>query len=162
MLEHAIHQIKPYLFQIGNFQLRYYGLMYVIGFVIFAIWMRKQIKDKTVDLTKEQFDSLFSWLILALLIGARLGYVLFYNPLYYLQHPLQIIWPFQDGRLVGFSGMSFHGGLIGCILGGWIWTRKNKKDFFEVGGHVVTMAPLGLFFGRIGNFLNGELWGRVT
>lgn len=162
MLDHYIHHIQPYLFQIGNFQLRYYGLMYVVGFVLFAFWMRRQIKRKTVDLTNDEFDSLFTWLIVALLIGARLGYVLFYNFGYYLQHSVEIIWPFQGGKLVGFSGMSFHGGLLGCVLGGWLWTRKNKKDFFAVGGHVVTIAPLGLFFGRLGNFLNGELWGRIS
>lgn len=162
MLEHAIHQIRPFLFQIGNFQLRYYGLMYVLGFVFFALWMRKLIRGKKIDLNNEEFDSLFTWLIISLLIGARFGYILFYNFGYYLQHPLEMIWPFRDGKLVGFSGMSFHGGLIGCIAGGWIWTRKYKKDFFAIGGHVVTMAPLGLFFGRIGNFLNGELWGRVS
>ena len=162
MLEHSIHQIQPYLFQIGNFQLRYYGLMYVLGFVIFLIFMRRQIKLNKVDLTNQEFDSLFSWLIIALLIGARLGYVLFYNFGYYIQYPLEIIWPFRDGKLVGFSGMSFHGGLLGCIIGGWFWTRKNKKSFFDIGGHVVTVAPLGLFFGRLGNFLNGELWGRIS
>ncbi len=162
MLEHSIHQIQPYLFQIGNFQLRYYGLMYVLGFVIFLIFMRRQIKLNKVDLTNQEFDSLFSWLIIALLIGARLGYVLFYNFGHYIQYPLEIIWPFRDGKLVGFSGMSFHGGLLGCIIGGWFWTRKNKKSFFDIGGHVVTVAPLGLFFGRLGNFLNGELWGRVS
>ncbi|MFA5436391.1 MAG: prolipoprotein diacylglyceryl transferase family protein, partial [Candidatus Neomarinimicrobiota bacterium] len=141
MLEHAIHQIRPFLFQIGNFQLRYYGLMYVLGFVFFALWMRKLIREKKIDLNNEEFDSLFTWLIISLLIGARFGYVLFYNFGYYLQHPLEMIWPFRDGKLVGFSGMSFHGGLIGCIAGGWIWTRKYKKDFFAIGGHVVTMAP---------------------
>lgn len=162
MLEHSIHHIQPYLLQIGNFQLRYYGLMYVLGFVFFLIFMRRQIKQNKVDLTNTEFDSLFSWLIIALLIGGRLGYVLFYNFGHYLQHPLEIIWPFRDGKLVGFSGMSFHGGLLGCILGGWFWTRKYKKNFFDIGGKVVTVAPLGLFFGRLGNFLNGELWGRVS
>ena len=162
MLEHTIHQIPPYIFQIGSFQLRYYGLMYVLGFVFFLVFMRRQIKRNKVDLTNQEFDSLFSWLIIALLIGGRLGYVLFYNFGYYLDHPIEIIWPFRDGKLVGFSGMSFHGGLLGCIVGGWFWTRKNKKNFFEIGGHVVTVAPLGLLFGRLGNFLNGELWGRVT
>ena len=162
MLEHSIHHIQPYLFEIGNFQLRYYGLMYVVGFVIFLIFMRRQIKQNKVDLTNNEFDSLFSWLIIALLIGARLGYVLFYNLEHYIDYPLQIIWPFMDGKLVGFSGMSFHGGLLGCIVGGWIWTRKYKKNFLRIGGYVVTVAPLGLFFGRLGNFLNGELWGRVS
>ncbi|MEA2077220.1 MAG: prolipoprotein diacylglyceryl transferase [Candidatus Marinimicrobia bacterium] len=162
MLDHAIHHIQPYLFEIGNFQLRYYGLMYVLGFVFFMIFMRRQIKKKTVDLTSHEFDSLFSWLIIALLIGARFGYVFFYNFGFYLEHPLQIIWPFMDGKLVGFSGMSFHGGLLGCIIGGWIWSRKYKKSFLDIGGYVVVVAPLGLFFGRLGNFLNGELWGRVS
>ncbi len=162
MLEHSIHQIQPYLFEIGNFQLRYYGLMYVLGFVFFMIFMRRQIKLKIVDLTNHEFDSLFSWLIIALLIGARFGYVLFYNFGFYLENPLQIIWPFMDGKLVGFSGMSFHGGLLGCIIGGWFWTRKYKKSFLDLGGYVVIVAPLGLFFGRLGNFLNGELWGRVS
>ena len=162
MLEHSIHHIQPYLFQIGNFQLRYYGLMYVVGFVFFLIFMRRQIKQNKVDLTNSEFDSLFSWLIIALLIGARLGYVLFYNLGHYIEYPLQIIWPFMDGKLVGFSGMSFHGGLLGCIVGGWIWTRKYKKNFLHIGGYVATVAPLGLLFGRLGNFLNGELWGRVS
>lgn len=162
MLEHSIHHIQPYLFEIGNFQLRYYGLMYVLGFVFFLIFMRRQIKLKTVDLNNHEFDSLFSWLIIALLIGARFGYVLFYNFGFYLEHPLQIIWPFQGGQLVGFSGMSFHGGLLGCIIGGWFWARKYKKSFLDIGGYVVVAAPLGLFFGRLGNFLNGELWGRVS
>ncbi len=162
MLEHSIHHIQPYLFQIGNFQLRYYGLMYVVGFVFFMIFMRRQIKQNKVDLTNNEFDSLFSWLIIALLIGARLGYVLFYNLGHYIEYPLQIIWPFMDGKLVGFSGMSFHGGLLGCIVGGWIWTRKYKKNFLHIGGYVTTVAPLGLLFGRLGNFLNGELWGRVS
>ncbi len=155
MLEHSIHHIQPYLFQIGNFQLRYYGLMYVVGFVFFMIFMRRQIKQNKVDLTNNEFDSLFSWLIIALLIGARLGYVLFYNLGHYIEYPLQIIWPFMDGKLVGFSGMSFHGGLLGCIVGGWIWTRKYKKNFLHIGGYVTTVAPLGLLFGRLGNFLNG-------
>jgi phosphatidylglycerol:prolipoprotein diacylglycerol transferase len=162
MLEHSIHQIQPYLLEIGNFQLRYYGLMYVLGFVFFMIFMRSQIKQNKIDLNNEEFDSLFSWLIISLLIGARLGYVIFYNPAHYIDFPLEIIWPFRDGKLVGFSGMSFHGGLLGCIVGGWIWTRKYKKNFFEIGGNVVVVAPLGLFFGRLGNFLNGELWGRVS
>ena len=162
MLEHSIHHIQPYIFEIANFQLRYYGLMYVLGFVFFLVFMRREIKLKKIDLTNEEFDSLFSWLIIALLIGARLGYVIFYNPGYYIDHPIEIIWPFRDGKLVGFSGMSFHGGLLGCILAGVIWCRKFKKSFFEIGGKVVVVAPLGLLFGRLGNFLNGELWGRVT
>lgn len=162
MFEHSIHHIQPYLFQIGTFQLRYYGLMYVVGFVFFLLFMRREIKLKKINLSSEEFDSLFSWLIIALLIGARLGYVIFYNPNYYIAHPLEIIWPFRDGKLVGFSGMSFHGGLLGCIIAGLIWTKKFKKNFFDIGGKVVTVAPLGLFFGRLGNFLNGELWGRVS
>lgn len=162
MLEHSIHQIQPYLFQIGNFQLRYYGLMYVLGFIFFLVFMRREIKLKKLDLTNEEFDSLFSWLIIALLIGARLGYVIFYNPGYYISHPLEVFWPFRDGKLVGFSGMSFHGGLVGCIIAGIIWAKKFKKDFFDLAGKVVVVAPLGLFFGRLGNFLNGELWGRVS
>lgn len=162
MTDHAIHHIQPYLFSIGNFQLRYYGMMYVIGFIMFLVWMRKQIKDKTLDITSEDLDSLFTWSIIALLLGARLGYVLFYNLSYYLQNPIRILWPFMDGKLVGISGMSFHGGLIGVIAGLAIWSAKYKKPFFEISGQMATIAPLALFFGRFGNFLNGELWGRVS
>jgi phosphatidylglycerol:prolipoprotein diacylglycerol transferase len=129
--------------------------MYLIGFASSYFLVRYQIKKKSLNLSKSFVDSLYSYLILGLLIGARLGYVIFYNISYYIQHPLEIfsIW---------YGGMSFHGGLIGSIMAGIIVCRKFKIDFWQIADIVVVTAPIGLGLGRLGNFINGELYGRVT
>jgi len=104
-------------------------------------------------------------MILGLIVGARLGYVLFYNFSYYLHHPLEVILPFEFSggiRFTGITGMSYHGGLIGVVVATVIFVRKNRLDFFNMADLIVPCIPLGYTFGRLGNFINGELFGRVT
>ncbi|MDD5582041.1 MAG: prolipoprotein diacylglyceryl transferase [Candidatus Marinimicrobia bacterium] len=150
-----VHDLKPYLFKIGNFEVRYYGLMYVIGFIFFYLWMKRVIRRGELKMTEKQLDSLFTGGILSVLIGGRLGYVLFYNLSWYIKHPLEIF-------MTWHGGMSFHGGAIAVILFVIWFSRKQGIDFWELIGECATIVPLGLFLGRLGNFINGELWGRPT
>jgi phosphatidylglycerol:prolipoprotein diacylglycerol transferase len=113
-------------------------------------------------MSEKNLEDLFFWMIFGVLIGGRFGYVLFYNLDYYLSNPLEIIWPFSSGEFVGISGMSFHGGLIACILLGIGYVKWKKLDLSKVSDLVISIAPLGYFVGRIGNFLNNELYGRET
>ncbi len=156
------HNLKPYIFKlpeilplIGGFQIRYYALAYVLGFLVFNYWMKYLIKTKQLNMSEEQFESLFMILMLGLIVGARIGYCMFYNFSYYIQHPLEIL-------MTWHGGLSFHGGLIGCLIFGYFFTRKHNIPYFYLAGFVATIAPIGLFFGRLGNFINGELWGRTT
>lgn len=147
--------IKPYIFKIGPIQLRWYGLMYLIGFVSSYVLVKKQIEKRNLVIAKEQLESFYFSIIVGLIIGARLGYVLFYNFLYYLNNPLDIF-------AVWHGGMSFHGGLIGVIVAGIFFSRKHGIPLLQIGDLVTATAPIGLFCGRMGNFINGELYGRVT
>lgn len=148
-------EINPEIVRIGPFAVRWYGMMYIIGFASSYLLIRYQMKKKGFNPGKAFVDTLYSYLILGLLIGARMGYVIFYNISYYIQHPLEIfaIWS---------GGLSFHGGLIGSIIAGIIVCRKFKIDFWQIADIVVVTAPIGLGLGRLGNFINGELYGRVT
>lgn len=149
---------------IGSFEIQYYGLMYMVAFGICYWLLNKRVTSKEDEsgLDKKQLDDLFFGLILSVLVGGRLGYVLFYNLEYYLSTPLEVIWPFKAGEFVGISGMSFHGGLLACIAFGYYFIRKHKLEFWNVSDLIVSVAPLGYFFGRLGNFLNNELYGRQT
>lgn len=147
--------IDPVIFHIGPLQIRWYGLMYVLGFIASYVLVRHQIKKYHVKDLAVHFENLNIALILGLIVGGRLGYVLFYNLPYYLQHPLEIIATWQ-------GGMSFHGGLLGLIIGGYIYCRRHGLDFWLNADIYVVTVPIGLGLGRIGNFLNGELFGRET
>jgi phosphatidylglycerol:prolipoprotein diacylglycerol transferase len=147
--------IDPVIIRIGPFSVRWYGLMYLLGFTASFLLVRYQIAKKGLDFAKDFVDTLYSYLILGLLLGARLGYVLFYDLAAYLRHPLEIF-------AVWHGGMSFHGGLIGSVLAGILFCRKYKVDFWQVSDLVIVTAPVGLGLGRIGNFINGELYGRVS
>jgi phosphatidylglycerol:prolipoprotein diacylglycerol transferase len=117
------------------------------------------------EITKDQVKDVTTLLIIGLIIGARLGYVLFYNLSYYLTHPLEIILPFSFSngfQFTGISGMSYHGGLVGVIIAGWLYVRKAKIDFWKGVDLFMPVIPLGYTFGRLGNFINGELYGRIT
>jgi phosphatidylglycerol:prolipoprotein diacylglycerol transferase len=129
--------------------------MYLLGFSASFLLVRYQIKKKALAFSKDFVDTLYSYLILGLLLGARLGYVLFYDLPVYLHHPLEIF-------ALWHGGMSFHGGLIGSILAGILFCRRHRVDFWQVSDLVIVTAPIGLGLGRIGNFINGELYGRVT
>jgi phosphatidylglycerol:prolipoprotein diacylglycerol transferase len=147
--------IDPEIVRVGPFAVRWYGLMYLIGFVASYILVKYQVKKRGLALTTDFLDVLYTWIFLGLVIGARLGYVIFYDPSSYISHPLEIF-------AVWHGGMSFHGGLIGSVLAG-IWCCKRfKVDAWLVADLVMVTAPIGLGFGRLGNFINGELFGRVT
>ncbi|MDA8169678.1 MAG: prolipoprotein diacylglyceryl transferase [Nitrospiraceae bacterium] len=148
--------ISPVIVRIGPLEIRWYGLMYLLGFVTSYILFQYQIKKKKIkSITKETVENLYFWLILALILGARLGYVLFYNLPYYIENPLKVFAVWQ-------GGMSFHGGLIGSIIAGIIFCRKNNIDFWQLADLFVPTTPPGLAFGRLGNFINGELFGRPS
>ena len=163
--QHIPERINPNLFEIGSFQLRYYSLMYIIAFFITYLLVVYRIRSEKLDYSEESLQDYFVWAIIGLLLGARIGYVLFYNLGYYLSHPLAVIFPFDisDGfRYVGISGMSYHGGLAGVALATIIFCRKRGIRFFPFADLLCSAIPLGYTFGRIGNFINGELYGRMT
>ena len=153
--------------QLGSFPVHWYGLMYLFAFATCYMVIWKTNQKHGIGIRKEQLDSFVTWVIAGILIGARLGYVFFYNPSHYLTSPLEIISPFRhDSDLgftfVGISGMSYHGGLIGAIVFGIIGMRKNKLPVWESLNLGFLAAPLGYSWGRWGNFVNGELFGEVT
>ena len=148
-------QIDPVAIALGPLQIRWYALAYVAG-LIGGWWMvRRQIKHGLSVLNKDQLDGLMNACLVGILVGGRLGYVLFYNPSAYLAAPLDIVKVWQ-------GGMSFHGGLSGVILA-ILWSaRRYRLSALAIGDEVALVAPLGLLFGRLANFINGELYGRVT
>ncbi len=148
-------EIDPVLIHLGPIQVRWYGLMYVIAFSLAYVVLVKTSQRKGQGLTRQDIGDFLTYAILGVIIGARLGYCVFYNTTYYLHNPLKIF-------AVWEGGMSFHGGMLGVALGTWIYTRKSGKSFLGMGDLAGMAAPLGLLFGRIGNFINAELYGRVT
>ena len=147
--------IDPEIVRIGPVAVRWYGVMYLIGFASSYFLVRRQIKERGMVLDREFIDSLYTALILGLIIGARLGYVLFYDLSAYLNHPLDIF-------AVWKGGMSFHGGLVGSIIAGVWRCRRSGADPWIISDLVTVTAPIGIGMGRLGNFINGELYGRVT
>jgi len=164
--QHLPEHIDPVIFQIGSFRLQYYGLMYLLAFGTTYLIARYRLKNETRwHLSIEHLQGLMTAMIIGLILGARLGYVVFYNFSYYAVNPLEIFLPFEfrDGiRFTGISGMSYHGGLAGTFLGMWWYSRKYRLGAFTALDLLPPCAAAGYTFGRIGNFLNGELWGRIT
>ena len=148
-------QFDPVLISIGPLAIRWYALSYIVGFMLFLWLGRRRIAQGNTLFTREMLDDFLTWGILGVIIGGRLGYVLFYKFSTYIDHPLDIfkVW---DG------GMSFHGGFLGVLAAMWLFSRKHKISFLKTMDFVAPLVPLGLASGRIGNFINGELWGRVT
>lgn len=154
-----IVNLNPTIAKIGPFEIRWYGLMYVIGFIITLIYLSIIFKKKYL---KERFNlpedlewDLILWGAVGVLIGGRLGFVLIYNFSYYLHNPLKILYTFE-------GGMSFHGALLGVILAIWLYLKYKKIDFYGLADAIVVIIPITLFFGRLGNFINGELYGRPS
>jgi phosphatidylglycerol:prolipoprotein diacylglycerol transferase len=148
-------RIDPVLFEIGPFAIRWYALAYIAGLILgwrYCIWLASK---PPLALARELFDDFLVWAIVGVLVGGRLGYVLFYKPLFYLENPLQI-------PMIWEGGMSFHGGMIGVILALYFYTRARRVPFFPLMDVVAVAGPIGLFFGRLANFINGELYGRAT
>lgn len=164
--QHLPQHMDPVIFQIGSFRLQYYGLMYLLAFGMtygLATWRINHEKRWPID--KEALQGLLTAMIIGLIIGARFGYVLFYNLAYYMKHPLEIVLPFSldNGfHFTGISGMSYHGGLFGTIVCGAWFVHKHKLSFTRMADLLIPCIPAGYTFGRLGNFINGELWGRIT
>ncbi|MBI5656825.1 MAG: prolipoprotein diacylglyceryl transferase [Geobacter sp.] len=147
--------IDPVFLRIGPLEFRWYGLMYILAFSAAYLVLKTGVKQRDLPLTKDDIADLVFSVAMGIILGGRLGYVIFYNLSFYLANPLKIF-------AVWEGGMSFHGGLIGATIAGILYCRKHKLDFFALADLTSLCAPIGLMLGRIGNFINGELYGRVT
>lgn len=147
--------IDPVALDLGLVQIRWYGISYVVG-ILLAWWLLKiRARQPERGFSQQQVGDLVFYCMVGIIIGGRLGSVLFYYPEYYLQHPLEIFY-LQQG------GMAFHGGLVGVIVAAWLYARKQKQPFFAVTDFIAPVVPVGLFCGRIANFINAELWGAPS
>jgi len=163
--QHIPESLSPNLFSIGSFQIRYYSLMYLVAFFATYMLVAYRIKHDHYNYSMETIQDFFVWAVAGLILGGRLGYVLFYNFSYYVNHPLEILLPFDFShgfRFIGISGMSYHGGAIGVLVAAMIFCWKQAISFWNLADLFCPAIPLGYTFGRIGNFINGELYGRVT
>lgn len=161
---HIYEHFDPVAFSLFGLNVHWYGIMYVLALVS-ALFMAKWIVTKDrLPIEKQILDDYFIWVEVGVILGARLGYILFYDPntSYYLSHPWQIFNPYENGEFVGIRGMSYHGALIGFLLGSYLFSRKHKYSFWFLMDIVAIAVPVGYIFGRIGNFLNQELIGRAT
>jgi phosphatidylglycerol:prolipoprotein diacylglycerol transferase len=147
--------IDPVLVEIGPFVIRWYALAYIAGIVLGWRLARRLCALRPVAATPEQVDDFITWVTLGIILGGRLGYVLFYRPGHYLSNPLEIFAVWQ-------GGMSFHGGAAGVILAIVLFARRRGLDMLALADRTTAVVPIGLFFGRLANFINGELWGRAT
>lgn len=154
--------IDPYIATVGPVKLHWYGFMYVVAFAVGYLLIARRITRGEIDLTLGALQDFMTWAVLGVVIGGRLGYALFYAPLHFLTHPLQLIFPFSGGQFVGIAGMSFHGGLVGIAMATLLFARRRGISFWQLADAAVPAGALAFMFGRIGNFLNGELWGRET
>ena len=148
-------QFDPVAIHLGPLAIRWYGLMYLLAFTQFVMLGRWRIRHTPGEISSEQLDDLLFYGMLGVILGGRLGQVFFYEPGYYFAHPLEIL-------AVWKGGMSFHGGFLGVLVAMVMWSRKNKVTWLTVTDFIAPLVPLGLAAGRVGNFINGELWGRVA
>jgi phosphatidylglycerol:prolipoprotein diacylglycerol transferase len=152
--------IDPIAFQLGPVEVRWYGLAYMMGILLGWLYARRLVSRNDLwngksPISIPQADDFLLWITLGIVVGGRLGFVLFYEPSYYFAHPIQIpeVWG---------GGMSFHGGLLGVVLAVWLFSRRHKLNPLSLGDVAAASTPFGLFFGRIANFINAEVYGRVT
>ncbi|MDZ4121348.1 MAG: prolipoprotein diacylglyceryl transferase [Candidatus Cloacimonadaceae bacterium] len=153
------HNISPEIVRFSLFglqlQVRWYGFFYVLSFILGYVLYRYYLRLRAISLGREQYESAIFYVMLGVIIGGRLGYILFYNFLYYLLHPLGIL-------AIWEGGMSFHGGALGVIVAGILFCRKHKLRFFALADPALPIVAIGLGLGRLGNFINGELFGKPT
>ncbi len=148
--------IDPIAIQIGPFAIRWYALAYIVGLLIgwrLVLWHIGRVSGPPMQ--RNDADDFLVWAIVAVILGGRVGYILFYNPGFYLQNPIEVLYLWH-------GGMSFHGGLIGVILALVLFCHKRQLALLPVGDLIASVAPVGLFFGRLANFINAELWGRPS
>lgn len=148
-------QIDPVFFHLGPLAVRWYGLMYLFGFLTAFFIIKNLAPRRQLRLDSDDVSDLLFYIVIGVILGGRLGYVLFYNFSYYISHPLQTFAVWQ-------GGMSFHGGLTGVVVATLIYCRRHSVALLPLADILAIAATIGLGFGRIGNFINGELWGRVT
>jgi phosphatidylglycerol:prolipoprotein diacylglycerol transferase len=147
--------IDPVAIELGPIAIRWYALAYLAGLLL-GWWLAKRLVARPGwQIRPEALDDLLVYVTLGIILGGRLGYVLFYNFSYYVEHPLEILYVWR-------GGMSFHGGLIGVLAACWWFARRSGVRFLELTDLIAALAPIGLFLGRLANFVNGELWGRPT
>ena len=148
-----INNFDPVAFNFFALEIRWYSLSYIFGIILAWVYCKRfLIKDER---ELKLFDDLISFLIIGVIVGGRLGYVIFYNPIYYLKNPIEIL-------MLWNGGMSFHGGLLGVIFATYLFSKKNKNNSFIFLDLIAMSAPIGIFLGRIANFINSELYGRQT
>lgn len=162
--QHFYEWHDPTIVSLGFFELRWYGLMYVTALLTGYFWGGYMVAQNQWAITKQQFESAFFWFVIGVVLGARLGYVLFYdeNTLYLISHPWQIFNPFQNGKMVGISGLSYHGAIAGAVIAMAIFVRRQKLGFLMMLDLAAVSGSAGYLFGRLGNFFNAELVGRET
>ncbi|WOF74794.1 prolipoprotein diacylglyceryl transferase [Parvibaculaceae bacterium PLY_AMNH_Bact1] len=153
-------EIDPVLIQVGPFAIRWYALAYIAGLLLGWRYLMRLADTPTIwgrksPFTRDQADDLLLWVALGVILGGRLGYVLFYNPVFYLYNPGDII-------AVWNGGMSFHGGFLGVVLAIYLFSRKHTIPLWSLADGAAAVAPIGILFGRLANFINSELWGRTT
>lgn len=151
----AFPAFDPVAITIGHVAIRWYGLAYLAGFLLGWRYCQVLARQNPQGPKPELFDDFLTWAVIGTVLGGRLGYILFYQAGFYFSHPLEML-------QVWHGGMSFHGGTLGVIVSAWLFARKNKLNFFAFTDVLAAVAPIGLGLGRIANFINGELYGRVT
>src|SRR3989338_1080553 len=150
-----LHNLNPVLFELGPFEVRYYGLFYALGFIIAYLMLPHLAKIRNINLSKDDAADFILYLLIGIVAGARLVYVIVYNPLFYFSSPAEII-------KLWHGGLSFHGGFLGAIIASYFFCRKKKIEFYDLADITVVPAALALSLGRIGNFINAELYGRIA
>ncbi len=150
-----INNINPTLLQLGPFEIRYYGIIFALGFLIALFYLKWQVRKKNLDLTDEQIDNLIFYVIIGAVIGARIFHIVFWEPIFYFNNPLEII-------KVWKGGLAFYGGVTGVVIAVIYFCRKNNFSFLKLMDFISIPAIFGLALGRIANFTNSELYGPVT
>ncbi len=162
--QHIYSHINPIAFSIFGFKIHWYGIMYILALVS-ALYMAKYIvKKDNIPISQKLLDNYFIWVEIGVILGARIGYFIFYVPnnSYYFLHPWQMFNPFINGKFVGIAGMSYHGAVIGFAIATILFVKRKKINLWKLLDVVAIAVPAGYVFGRIGNFLNQRLVGRVT
>lgn len=163
-------RIDPVALQIGDFNILWYSVSYILAFFTAYFFLKIKIKKELAlakkifknDKPFESLETLFLISIVGLFLGAKIGFVIFYDLSNFIAQPIQSISPFSNGNFTGISGLSFHGAVIGIILAGVWFCKKYSLKFFDIANFIIIAVPLGYFWGRLGNFMNGELYGRIT